>query len=63
MSLCIKQDTYLLFVLLDLFLHDDLLVVNGQVDGGDTSSGQSFDLMAQKGLVGEFNQGFGHGQS
>lgn len=50
----------LLLILAYLFLHDDLLVVDGQVDRGDSCRRQPLDLVAQEGLIRELNQGLGH---
>ena len=58
----VANTTYLLLVLFDFLLHDDLLVVDGEENLGDSGLRQAFDLMAQKWLICEFNQWLGHCQ-
>ena len=52
--------TYLRLILLDLFLHHDLLIVDREEDLRDSSFGKTFDLVAEKWLIREFNEWFGH---
>ena len=54
--------TYLLLVLLDLFRHHYLLVIDRHVDVRHSRGGERLDLVAQDRLVGEVDQWLRHGQ-
>ena len=58
----LQMTTYLFFVLFNLLLHDDLLIVDRQKDLSDSCLGQTLDLVAKERFVCEFDKWLGHSE-